>query len=202
MTTPAPDTRASLILRLPDTADHAAWREFAEIYEPLICRLARGRGLQEADTRDLVQDVFLAVSRSIGRWDPAKERGRFRDWLFTIARNQLLKVLTRRKYRPWSAGGSDLTPLFDNQPAPESNLSTDLDQELQRQIFAWAADKVRHQVHEKTWRAFALTSLDNLTCAAAAAELDMTTGAVHIARCRVLGRLRELVANTTIPHDH
>lgn len=59
---PMPDTRISLILRLPRSADGAAWREFVELYEPLILRFARARGLQSNDAQELVQRVFVAVA--------------------------------------------------------------------------------------------------------------------------------------------
>src|SRR5262245_6671851 len=54
----AMSTRQSLLVRLLDPRDQAAWTEFVEIYEPLIQRLARSRGLQRADADDLAQDVF------------------------------------------------------------------------------------------------------------------------------------------------
>jgi hypothetical protein len=34
-----PETRETLIQRLPDTADVEAWTVFVEIYEPLLFRL-------------------------------------------------------------------------------------------------------------------------------------------------------------------
>ena len=45
-----PDTRESLLIRLGDPANDAAWREFLEIYRPVIYRLACRQGLQDADS--------------------------------------------------------------------------------------------------------------------------------------------------------
>ncbi len=50
-----PETRPSLMLRLREAADQQAWAEFVSIYEPLVLRLMRQRGLQEADARDVAQ---------------------------------------------------------------------------------------------------------------------------------------------------
>ena len=72
-----PATRYSLILRLRDPGDVAAWHEFVTLYEPLILRLAARKGLQDADAQDLCQEVFTAVARAIEHWDPIRPAGRF-----------------------------------------------------------------------------------------------------------------------------
>lgn len=50
--TQVPPTRNSLILRLRNRRNVDAWQEFAAIYEPVVYRMARRRGLQHADALD------------------------------------------------------------------------------------------------------------------------------------------------------
>jgi len=49
-----PDTKASLILRLPSADDADAWREFVSVYEPFVYRFARRGGLQDGDAQGVV----------------------------------------------------------------------------------------------------------------------------------------------------
>src|SRR5579862_5749301 len=105
--TPTPSTRTSLLLRLRDSQDHEAWVEFVSLYEPVAYRLLRRHGLQDADAREVMQELFMAVSRSIERWDPAQERGSFRGWLRRVARNLVINWLQQRQRREAATGGSD-----------------------------------------------------------------------------------------------
>lgn len=43
-----PETSHSLIARVKDMADGAAWTEFLGIYRPVVYRLARKRGMQDS----------------------------------------------------------------------------------------------------------------------------------------------------------
>ena len=76
----SPVTRACLLVRLRDTTNHEAWREFLQLYSPLVYGLVRNRGLQDADAADLLQDVLKSVSGSFGRLDYDKQNGGFRAW--------------------------------------------------------------------------------------------------------------------------
>jgi RNA polymerase sigma-70 factor (ECF subfamily) len=72
-----PETRESLLLRVRSPANRDAWDQFALIYQPVIYRLARHRGMQDADAQDLAQQVLIAVASAIGRWEKSNETVRF-----------------------------------------------------------------------------------------------------------------------------
>jgi hypothetical protein len=76
-----PETRDSLLVRLKDPGDREAWDQFSVLYRPVIYRIARARGLQDADAQDLVQQVLMAVASAIPRWQRGGEHVRFRHWL-------------------------------------------------------------------------------------------------------------------------
>jgi RNA polymerase sigma-70 factor (ECF subfamily) len=133
-----PDTRQSLIFRLRDPGNAAAWSEFVALYEPLIYDLGRRKGLQEADARDLCQEVLLNVSRAVDRWDPDPARGTFRGWLSRITRNLLVNFLSRQ-YHPRGSGTTSVQELLTAQPAADQTASALFDAEYRRRVFRWAA---------------------------------------------------------------
>ena len=196
-----PTTRRSLVLRLRNLDDEAAWAEFVDVYEPLIVRLARRKGLQEADARDLCQDVFRAVAAAIDRWDPDPAKGRFRAWLFRIARNLLVNFLARERRQTRGSGRTSVQDLLAAQPATDAGAEAEFVAEFRRRAFRWAAQKVKNEFTESTWQAFWKTGVDNRPVAEVAAELGLSAGAMYIARSRVLARLRERVQQLTEEPD-
>ena len=187
-----PETRPSLLIRLRDSSQQAAWQEFVEIYEPLVYRLALKRGLQHADAADVAQEVFAVVEKAIGDFDPDPSKGSFRGWLFRIARNLALNHLTRCR-EPRGSGDSSVQRLLDSTPDESSEVATEFQMEFRRQIFRMASDRVKQQVNSTTWRAFWLTGVEGESIEAAAKLLNKSVGAIRIARCRVLARIREEV---------
>jgi RNA polymerase sigma-70 factor, ECF subfamily len=184
-----PDTRPTLIARLHNASDATAWVEFCAIYEPTTYRIARKLGLQDADAREVTQNVLLSVSRKIDRFDLSKD-GRFRNWLAQIARNAAIDQLRRRNKS--AVGGSDFMRQMSQQPTAATEMEL-FDTEARRQQFLWAADQVRHQVDQSTWQAFWMTAVDGQSGEWVARQLDMSVGAVYVARCRTLARIKHLL---------
>jgi RNA polymerase sigma-70 factor (ECF subfamily) len=189
----SPATRPSLLLRLRDPGDGRAWDEFTQIYGPLVRRLARRKGLQEADAADLEQEVFRAVSSAIDRWDPDPARGHFRGWLFRIARNILVDFLSRRRRHPPGTGDTVMKERLEAMPARAEDDSSLVEEEYKRELFRWAAEQIRGEFSEPTWRAFWLTGVEGRGAKEAAETLGMTAGAVYRCKSRVMARLREAV---------
>ena len=203
----SPATRRSLIVKLRDPADSGAWSEFVALYEPLVYRLARRKGLQDADAKDLCQDVFRAVAVSIDRWEP--DRGSFCGWLSRIARNLMINFLTRRPHGLLGSGATSVQELLEAQPADDPSATALFDHEYKRQVFQSAATEVKGEFAPSTWHAFWQTAALGRPPAEVAAELGLTVGAVYVARSRVLARIKrrverlgDLSAKLTCEVDH
>ena len=185
-----PETRDSLLVRLRDAQDGHAWAEFVQIYEPVVYRLARGQRLQDADARDLTQQVLMAVARRAEQWDPDRSKGSFRAWLFRVSRNLVVNLLVNRQRHPPGTGDPEVQRLLDEKPAPEGQESALFDVTYRRQMFHFAAEQVRDEFRESTWEAFWRTCVEGCAIKEAASQLGMSVGAVYIARSRVMAKLR------------
>jgi RNA polymerase sigma factor (sigma-70 family) len=188
-----PDTRASLLVRLSDPRDEQAWGEFMDIYSPLVRRLARQRGMQDADADDLLQEVFRAVARALerGLYDP--RRGSFRGWLFQIARNLMVNFLVSQKRHPQGSGNTDMQRLLEDQPAAEGKESALFEAEYRRGLLYWAADQVRADFSDLTWQAFWLAAVEGKAAKDVAQTLHTTVGTVYHCKSRVMARIRRKI---------
>ena len=90
-----PQTRQSLLLRLKQRS-HDAWEEFLQIYEKAIYEFCRKRGLQDADSRDVTQEVLAAVDKRVETWNSDPQKGKFRGWIFRVARNMAVDKFVER----------------------------------------------------------------------------------------------------------
>jgi RNA polymerase sigma-70 factor (ECF subfamily) len=88
-------------------------------YAPRIFSLSV-QTLDRAAAEEIVQEVFVAVWRKAGTFDPS--RGTFRAWVMRIAHVQVLNELRRRKRRPKvepDPNGLHLAALSDPDPGPD-----------------------------------------------------------------------------------
>ena len=189
-----PVTRVTLLARIRDGQDAEAWREFVQLYGPVVYRFARNRGLQDADAADLMQDVMRSVARNAHRMEYDPKKGTFRGWLYTVTRNKIYNFLSSQKNRPRGTGDTDAQERLDATPAREDEgPDADWEKEYQRRLSARAMELVKGEFQPHTWAAFWQTAVDGRAAAEVGAGLKMSPGAVYVAKSRVLARLRDEV---------
>lgn len=192
----SPETRESLIARVKDPADAAAWTEFLAIYRPVVYRLARRR-MQDADAQDVAQRVLLAVSQAIGRWEPGPDQPPFRAWLAKIARNAILNAVSRRK-PDMGSGSTSLIEVLNQQAREDPDTTAELLVESRRETLRWVTEQIRTEFSEATWKLFWETAVLGKSIAEVAHSSRRTVGAVYMARFKVMQRLKERVSEVTI----
>jgi RNA polymerase sigma-70 factor (ECF subfamily) len=189
-----PLTRVTLLARIRDGQDVVAWREFVQLYGPVVYRFARNRGLQDADAADLMQDVLRSVARNAHRMEYDPKKGTFRGWLYTVTRNKIYNFLSSQRNRPRGSGDSDAQERLEAAPAREEDgPDVEWEKEYQRRLTARAMERVRDEFQPATWDAFWQTAVEGIAAADVGAGLKMSPGAVYVAKSRVLARLRDEV---------
>lgn len=190
---PHPKTRHSLIVRLQDEHNDRAWEDFVVAYEPFLYRMATRQGVPERDVPDVVQQVLMAVARSVGGWSDDGKDASFRRWLATVARNIVIRFMTRERRQPASGGGTSVLDLMQNladEPTAEQR------QRYDHELIVWAAEQVRSEFIETSWAAFWATTIEGRVVAEVAAELNVSTGSIYMSRSRIMAKIRKLIQET------
>ncbi len=185
----SPPTRASLLIRLRDGKDQIAWNEFVEIYGPLIYGFACSKGLQDADSADVVQDVISIVAKQMPRFEYDPGRGSFRGWLFTVAINSIRQAKNKEKKSVRGSGDTVMQQVLAEQPDPDDEQAR-WENQYQQHLFRWAAEQVRREIKPHTWKAFFQFAVEQKPVSQVAEDLAMSVGAVYIAKSRVIDRIR------------
>jgi RNA polymerase sigma-70 factor (ECF subfamily) len=182
----------SLAVRLRD-GSQSAWEELVGLYGPLVDYWCARRGLSAAERPDVVQEVFLAVYRSIGGFDPKRPGATFRGWLWRITLNKI-RERARRQSGPAAQGGSTAAAQLREAPDPLADGNAEEDEPSDPQATASlvrrALDQIRPSFEPTTWEAFWRTAVLGRQAPQAAEELGITAAAVRQAKSRVLRRLR------------
>lgn len=93
-------TRHTLLqkLRAPDAG--LAWEDFYSIYWRVIVRYAMKLGLAEDAGHDVLQETMVVLMRLLPDFEYDPARGKFRNFLLTIAHRKALQTMRRQRARP------------------------------------------------------------------------------------------------------
>jgi RNA polymerase sigma-70 factor (ECF subfamily) len=181
-------TPVSLLVRLRTPDQQQAWARFVDLYTPLLFGWARRLGLQQSDAADLVQEVFLVLVRELPSFHHRTDK-RFRGWLWTVLTNKHRQRQRRRAGKAWATGEGALDQLAD----PAGDTTTE-EAEYQQYLTRRALELMEADFQPATWKACWECVVAGRPAAEVAAELGLTVNAVHLAKARVLRRLREELA--------
>ena len=185
------ETRKSLIVRLKDEQNEFAWREFVCSYEGFLIQLARRQGVPERHIPDVTQQILLVIAKSIDGWKDDGNAASFRRWLSTVSRNVVIRFMSRERKQAGGIGGSDLVAqlqMVEDKP-DEQHV-----RQYQHELIVWAAEQVRHEFLESSWRAFWATVIDERPVDEVAAELGVSPGSIYMSRSRIMAKIKKKVA--------
>jgi RNA polymerase sigma-70 factor (ECF subfamily) len=175
-------------MRLRDLSDGHAWSQFIELYFPLVFRCLRRNGLQDADAADVAQEVLRSVAAAMPGFTYDASRGSFRGWLLAVTRSRLVKWWHAKKRAGTQLGETELGDWAEREATEQERAAWEAD--FRQSLLDVALERVRPLVQPATWQAFWRTSIDGQPAEEAAASLQMSVGAVYVARSRVIAKLR------------
>ncbi len=185
------ETRKSLIVRLKNEQNEFAWRDFVCSYEGFLSQLARRQGVPERHIPDVTQQILLSIAKSIDGWKDDGNAASFRRWLSTVSRNAVIRFMSRERKQAGGVGGSDLVAVLQNVVDKPDEQHV---RKYEHELIVWAAEQVRHEFLESSWRAFWATVIDERSVDEVAAELGVTAGSIYMSRSRIMAKIRRKVA--------
>lgn len=178
-------TSISLLARVKNTADAAAWARFVELYAPLLYCWAEKHGVSSADAADLVQDILTTLAAKLPEfeYDPKQ---RFRGWLHTITRNRAMDWHRRRSRAQLNGLSGFVEALADKA---ETGIFEE--EEFRQFIVHRIRDVMQSEFEHTTWEAFWQNVAEGKSAREVADEIGISENAVRLAKYRVVKRLRE-----------
>lgn len=110
-----PETPVTLLARMAAQVtgeSEAGWVRFFDLYQPVIRKFAEYAGAK-GDAEDVVQDVFLKLVEVFRRGGYQPERGRFRSYLATMIRREVIN-----RWQKASVRGAGRHVSLDNDDFP------------------------------------------------------------------------------------
>lgn len=176
-------TDAELVERCRE-GDAAAWDELTERYADIVFNIARKNGLSAFDAGDVVQDVFVALLKNIGK---LRRTSRLLAWIVRTTRRAAWKNARKRN----TAAG------HERAAAERREAHVDADEgDLQSLEDAYMVRLAYAEIGERCRRLLDALFLDEARTSYAqiAEQLGMAVGSIGPTRQRCLEELRVALA--------
>ena len=203
-------TRWTLVQQAGDAAHPGAAEALdylCRVYWPPVYVYFRRKGLDTARAADLTQDFFARILENRYFEQARRERGSFRSFLLTCARNFLMNEWDRQRAQK-RGGGAPLLPLdwgpveerFQREPrhslTPECIFEQEWARSLLHQALTRLEEDIRLAGRDRMYaecRDLLQGNADKGTYREIAARLNVTEGALKVQIHRLRRRLREIL---------
>jgi RNA polymerase sigma-70 factor (ECF subfamily) len=177
---------AETLLSRVAAGDSSAVAEVVSGFGALVWALARRLSPTPADAEDAVQEIFLDVWKSAGRFDPAQ--GSETMFVAMIARRRLIDRIRRHRQQPQGVGIEAIDESGAAVPGTRGEIAVEAERAA-RAVGRLAADQQR---------VIALAVMDGLTHSEIAAATGMPLGTVKTQMRRGLMQLRTLLGTNGV----
>ena len=181
-------TRGTLLDRVRDPEDAAAWEQFFALYAPLLERWAKALGLRGADAEEIRDQCLAAVFQRMAEFQYERTRGSFKAWLHRIARDKVTDWL--RKPHEARAETAHALAIPDQGDEPDVVW----EREWRAEHVRFALDEVRRELDAGERELLRLVLTEDLPAAEIAERTGLNVNQVYKARARFLERVRAALA--------
>lgn len=184
---PEHTTRASLLQRVRDPQNKEGWREFFQIYQPLLYRYARVRGLSREDADELAQQCMTLLIERMPRFEYSQGKGGFKHWLRKMINNKINDFYKKRKVP--LAESAD----FRRPQERETTLEEIWEREWEKKHLQYFLKQIRDEVAPNTYQAFEYHVICDWPVERVVETLGVTPDQVYAAKSRITRKLRTLM---------
>jgi RNA polymerase sigma-70 factor (ECF subfamily) len=177
---PAPPLSDGELVTRCRQGDRLAWRQLYDRHAPLVYRFLSALGVARDEREDAVQDVFLAVSRSL---ESFRGEAQLSTWIYRIAARHAGRLGRRRRVR------DVLRTLLLREPVPAAPESVERAAEMH------FIDRLLSRLSAKKRTVLVLFEIEGLRVDEIARIVDCPENTVwsrlHHARVELLGLARK-----------
>lgn len=186
-TQPTFSTRKTLIERVKDQYNEAAWEEFAGIYSRYIYAVIRNMNISQQDTEEIHQKVIIKLWEKLPGMKTDEIR-RFRSYLAMLTKNEVKQFIRSRSRRQdiekKAAGDASLSYL---QSIRLPDIDTIAEKEWQIHLTHLAMKKIEPCFSKKTMEVFRL-SLEGVAREEIARRTGIGLNSINTLKARVKSR--------------
>ncbi len=182
-------TRPSLLIRVRNRADTEAWREFFELYSPLMYAYARNRGLGHDDAEEIQASCYETIVRKISKFSHEARNTGFRAWLRTMVNRRVIDLFRAKKLPV--AESSALAEL----QAHEESVDELWEKTWRTHHLMYCVAQVGKRVQPETFEAFRLLTEEGCDTNDVCLRMKMNPDQVYKIKSRMLELIRAEMKN-------
>lgn len=179
-------TRMTLLAKLRDKHDDAAWTDFAYYYRKYIYNIARRMGLDHSAADEVVQLVMIQSWNKLPEFEYDPSKGRFRGWLCRVTGNAVKKY-----YRDNVNRFVELDPdfVFSEELITEPEVGKIAEEEWREYLPTLAWKNVQKCFKDNAIKVWEMLQ-EGKEVAEIAKKLGIAESSVYVYRKRVQDKLR------------
>jgi RNA polymerase sigma-70 factor (ECF subfamily) len=186
-------TTSTVLHRLSDFDDRAAWERFCERFHQPLQAFARKNGLDESESEDVAQESLMAFAEAYRHGEYDRTSGRLSSWLFGIAWRRIDHARRKSDRREDHVRLQATETAQWMQIEAPKEVSPEWEAVWERSMLEQSLRQVRKEFEPATFRVFEMIVLEHKPIEEGEKALGLSRNAIYIAKHRVAKRMRELL---------